>query len=327
MVQKIFCLGMIFFLFLQTSAIAQRDTASSDSIKQASVSTPESDNLIGKPYQKIDSLKNNADSLSMLWIKAPDPNRPNQFLDSLIDLYTVEKFNFQAWAKKFPKKYKVENEGKLRNTGKTWVILVIIALILFFAILKNAFSKELSSIIQSFYSNRALGQINKEDMLFNSWPFLFLYLLFGLSIGMFLYLSGEHYQIKYAFTGFEWFLILSATIIGAFTLKILVLRILGFLFGVQKIVSEYITILYLSYFNAALIFLPLLLAYSLTPSRFSEVYSYIAIIIIGLIFTFQFIRAGANILTNYRFSKTYLIIYLCALEVCPILILIKALRF
>jgi hypothetical protein len=327
MVKRIFWLALIF------ACIHSRSLAQTPGYVRPDSSLSIEDNFnpdslaISQTQHYSDSLKLVGDSLARLWIKAPDPNRPNKFLDSLIDLYTVDNFDFAAWAKKFPKKSTENNQGKPRLKGETWVIAVIICLILFFAILKNTFSKELSFITQSLYNNRVLGQIKKEYMMFNSWPSLFLYLLFGLTIGMFLYLSAKSYQITYPFKGFEWFLILSAIVIGAFTLKILGLRILGFIFGVQKIFGEYITILYLSYFNAALIFLPLIVAFSLTPNRFAEVYSYLAMFIVGLIFVIQFLRAGASILSNYRFSKTYLIIYLCALEVCPLLILFKALRF
>lgn len=324
--------GIFFVLiFIQLTVFAQ-----SDSLNQPGKISPPNpafrrsqiDSAEIKFQQRLqDSIKLSGDSIARLWIKAPDPNRPNRFVDSLINLYKVENFNFAAWAKKFPQKSIHFDEGRVRRTGETWVLAVIISLILFFAILKNAFSKELGSIVQAFYNNRALHQINKEDNLFSSWPFLFLYLLFGLTIGMFLYLSGKYFQLEYNYKGFEWFLVLSALVVGLFTLKIIVLKILGFFFGIQKLVKEYVTVLYLSYFNSALIFLPLILAYSLTPNRYAGIFSYIAILCIILIFAIQFIRAGTNVLSNYHFSKFYLFIYLCALEICPVLILIKALRF
>jgi len=265
--------------------------------------------------------------LAVVWIKAPDPLRPNRFIDSLIKLYKVENLNFTAWASKFPKKINRYDEGIPLPKGETWIIGVVLFLVLFFAVIKFFFSKELSSIVQSFYSNQILGQINKEDNLFSSWPFIFLYLLFGLIIGLYLYLSGKYLGLSYSVDGFKLFLLLSAVVIGLFTVKIIVLRLLGFLFDIRRLVREYVSILYLSYFNSALIFLPLVIAFSLTPNRYAGIYGYVGIIMLILIFTLQFFRAGANILTNYRFPKVYLIIYLCALEFCPLIILFKALRF
>ena len=273
-----------------------------------------------------DSLKAVGDSLSMVWIKAPDPNRPNLFLDSLIKVYTVKDFDFGAWAKNFKKKDDRYNEGKLRPKRDSWVIFVIILLLLGFGLLKKTFPKHIDSIVESFYNNRMLTQISKESNLFSSWPFLFFYILFGFTIAMFLYLSGKYMQLD-DFDGFDWFIALTALVIGIFTAKIVLLRILGFLFDLGKMVKEYTSILYLSYFNAALLFLPLVVVFSLTPYRFAGIITYLAIILVAFIFIFQFIRAGALILSNYQFPKVYLIIYLCALEICPLLILLKALRF
>jgi hypothetical protein len=274
-----------------------------------------------------DSVKHVQDSLAVVWIKAPDPNRPNRFIDSLISLYKVENLNFTAWAAKFTKKVNRYDEGRPLPKGEAWVIGVIIFLVLFFSVIKYFFSKEVNSIVESFYSNQILGQINKEDNLFSSWPFVFLYVLFGLIIGMYLYLSAKYLQLSYPVEGFRLFLLLSAVIIGLFTVKIIVLRLLGFLFDIRRLVREYVSILYLSYFNSALIFLPLVIAFSLTPGRYAGIYGYAGLILLMLIFVFQFLRAGANILSNYRFPKVYLIIYLCALEFCPLIILFKALRF
>jgi hypothetical protein len=274
-----------------------------------------------------DSIKKVQDSVSVVWIKAPDPLRPNRFLDSLLKLYTVEDLNFTGWAAKFLQKTNKYDEGKLMPKGDTWIIGVILFLVLLFALIKFFFSKEISSMMQSFYSNQILAQINKEDNMFSSWPFIFLYLLFGLIMGMYLYLSVKYLQLSYPVDGFELFLLLSSLVIVLFTLKIIALRLLGFLFDIRHYVREYVAILYLSYLNIALIFLPLLIAFSLTPNEYAGIYGYIAIFILVLIFALQFFRAGANILSNYRFPKVYLIIYLCALEFCPLIILFKALRF
>ncbi len=274
-----------------------------------------------------DSIRSVQDSLAVVWIKAPDPLRPNRFIDSLIKLYKVENLNFTAWASRFPRKINRYDEGTPRPSGESWVLAVVLFLVLFFAVIKFFFSKELSSIVQSFYSNQILSQINKEDNLFNSWPFIFLYLLFGLIVGLYLYLASKYLQLSYPVEGFELFVVLSAVVIGLFTAKIIVLRLLGFLFDIRRLVKDYVSILYLSYFNGALIFLPLVIAFSLTPNRYAGVFGYAGIIMLIVIFILQFLRAGINILSNYRFPKVYLIIYLCALEFCPLIILFKALRF
>lgn len=294
----------------QNSAYFANRAAKRDSVKRAQ-----------------DSLKAVGDSLSMVWLKPPDPKRPNKFIDSLIDRYEVKDLNFGAWAAKLTKKVERYDIGTPRTKGELWVVGSVFILLFFFALLKNAFSKELAAIMQAFFSNRVLGQINKEEKFFNSWPFVFLYLLFGFTIGMFLYQCGKYFQLSYNYTGFVWFLRLSAVVILLFTAKIIISSILGFLLDLKKIAKEYIAYLILSYFNAALIFFPIVIAFCLTPFRFAPIYIYISLVILAGIFIFQFLRAATNVLSGYRLPKVYLIVYLCALEISPILILIKALRF
>jgi Domain of unknown function (DUF4271) len=331
---KLFFAFLSIFLFFQTVVFAQPDAspAGSTSTRHNSVLNHRyykglDSALVARNKAIKDSLKNIGDSLSLIWIKAPDPKRPNKFLDNFIAMYKIKELDFISWTKRFPKKINEYNKGRLKAKGESWIIAVILFLILLFAIIKNAFSKELVSVLQSFYSNRVLGQINKEDNLFSSWPFIFLYLLFGLTIGMCLYLSKQYFGLEYQFRGLEWFLILSVIVIGLFTFKIIILRSLGFFFGMQRLVKDYVSILYLTYFNVAILFLPLIIAFSLTPSPYNEVYIYISVLLLLIIFLGQFLRAGSNILSNYQFPKVYLFIYLCALEICPLLILIKVLKF
>ncbi|MXV49370.1 DUF4271 domain-containing protein [Pedobacter sp. HMF7647] len=274
-----------------------------------------------------DSIKHIGDSLSLVWIKPPNPRRKNQFVDSLVNVYTVRNLNFGAWSKRFIPKVNHINEGKSLPKGETWLLGFVVLLLLFFAVLKNAFSKDLTIIIQGLWNNRILSQITKDDNIFSSWPFVFLYILFGFTIGTFLYLCGRFFQLTYLFEGFQWLLALSIAIIALFTLKIVLLRLLGFIFSFQKLVNEYVSVLYLSYFNTAILYLPLIFAFCLTPGKYAEVYIYVAFFVFIVTFLFQFIRIAANIISSYRFSKVYLIIYLCALEICPLLILVKALRF
>lgn len=280
-----------------------------------------------KRQAQLDSIQAVKDSLAIVWIKAPDPNRPNLFLDSLINLYKVENLDFKAWASKFPQKSNRFDKGSLRPFRESWVILVVLFLVLFYSLLRYFFSAELSTVTLAFFSNQVLGRVNKEDTLFNSWPFVFLYLLFVLTLGLYFYLSAKYFGISYSVSGFELFLFLSFSVFVLFTLKIIVLRIVGFLFDISRLVRDYVSVLYLSYFNAAILFLPIVIAFSLTSHRFSGVYSYLGLIILVLIFILQFLRAAENILSNYKFPKVYLIIYLCALEFCPLIILFKALGY
>jgi len=301
--------------------------AQTDSVVQARV--PKLADSVGRVQNvaNSDSLKRVSDSLAVMYIKYPDPNRKNRFIDSLMQLYQVKNLDFIAWAKQFGRPINHDGEGKLRKHGQSWVLVVILCLVLGFAVLRIAYRNDINMLMNAFFDHRFLAQQTSAGGFFTSWPFMLLFVLFGFTIGMYLYLIGSYLQLSYAFSGVEWYVILSLLIMGLLILKVYVLRFLGFVLMVQKAVRVYTSILFLSYFHAALLFLPLIVAFSLSSSAYAVLFIYAGMAIALFITVFQAIRGAIHVLSHYPFSKLYLFIYFCALEICPLLVLIKVLRF
>lgn len=301
--------------------------AQTDSVVQARV--PKLADSVGRVQNvaNSDSLKRVSDSLAVMYIKYPDPNRKNRFIDSLMKLYQVKNLDFIAWAKQFGRPINHEGEGKLRKHGQSWVLVVILCLVLGFAVLRIAYRNDINMLMNAFFDHRFLAQQTSAGGFFTSWPFMLLFVLFGFTIGMYLYLIGSYLQLSYALSGVEWYVILSLLIMGLLILKVYVLRFLGFVLMVQKAVRVYTSILFLSYFHAALLFLPLIVAFSLSSSAYAVLFIYAGMAIALFITVFQAIRGAIHVLSHYQFSKLYLFIYFCALEICPMLVLIKVLRF
>jgi len=301
--------------------------AQTDSVVQALV--PKLADSVGRVQNvaNSDSLKRVSDSLAVMYIKYPDPNRKNRFIDSLMKLYQVKNLDFIAWEKQFGRPINHDGEGKLRKHGQSWVLVVILCLVLGFAVLRIAYRNDINMLMNAFFDHRFLAQQTSAGGFFTSWPFMLLFVLFGFTIGMYLYLIGSYLQLSYAFSGVQWYVILSLLIMGLLILKVYVLRFLGFVLMVQKAVRVYTSILFLSYFHAALLFLPLIVAFSLSSSAYAVLFIYVGMAIALFITVFQAIRGAIHVLSHYQFSKLYLFIYFCALEICPMLVLIKVLRF
>ncbi|MES2279346.1 MAG: DUF4271 domain-containing protein [Bacteroidota bacterium] len=311
-----FCLSICLQSYAQdTAAIKQRDT-----------------NRYRRPINVIDSVaaamavrqKIVDDSLAMQYISYPDSNRVNQLAEAILKdsslVYHGYGFlDIQLKAKS------VVKEGSARQKRDPWSIGVIICLLLYAGILNLLMGKDIEIVFRSFYNKRSV-QAGKEESLLNSRAFLALFILFGLISGLFIYQVSVAKGKYYSVSGFQLFASLSLIIVVLFALKLLVLRFIGFIFNVNKIVGEYISILYLTYFNIAFVFLPLTLCFCLLPAISAPYILYVALILTIVIFVWQYLRSSVNIISNFRFHKFYLFIYLCALEICPVLILIKALN-
>ncbi|RFZ90189.1 DUF4271 domain-containing protein [Mucilaginibacter conchicola] len=265
-----------------------------------------------------------SDSLSMLYIAKPDPERPNAFVDSILKANAYKNDLFLGLTTKVASH---QGYGHTRPSRDIWVIGVIFILLLFAAGLNIASTKDVANVFQSFYHRKAAGPAGKEESPINAWTFIGLFILFGLTCGMLLYLlTTGYYKVYYTIAGFQLFITLSIVIIALFAVKLLVLKFLGFVFDISKLVDDYIATLSLTYFNITFVFLPVAVCFSLIADAFIPFLLAITLVLVIIIFIWQYLRSSVSIITNFRFHKFYLFMYLCALEICPILILIKALN-
>ena len=259
------------------------------------------------------------DSITMQYL-LPDPSRQDQFTETVLE----NKLSALTFS---PLKFK-ENplKGHTINIREPWIIVVIITLLIYTALLNLFLGNDVRGVLQSFYNKSALSQTDMESGLINSWAFIGLYILFSLSFGLILYQLTKYYNVNYTITGFRLFITLSVLVSLLFVLKFLLLKLIGFLFNIGSVVSEYISVLNLTYFNIAFVLLAIVICFSLISSRFIPVLLTVTLSLISVIFAWQYLRNSVSIALNFRFHKFYLFIYLCALEICPVLILIKALN-
>jgi hypothetical protein len=260
------------------------------------------------------------DSVATMFIM-PDTNRTNQFTAYLLknELYRGNTFLDIPY-----KPQKKTGYGHNRKSRDPWIIIIIIGLILYTALLNVTLGSDIKNVFQSLYNKRP-AQFDKEERRINLWTFLSLFLLFGLTFGLFLYQLAAYNNVYYNISGLQLFGFLSFIVIVLFSLKFLVLKFIAFLFDINRVVGEYITALYLTYFNIAFLFLPVALCFSLLAAQFIPYLLAIALLLIVIIFIWIYLRSSVNIISNFRFHKFYLFVYLCALEICPILILVKIL--
>ena len=153
------------------------------------------------------------DSLSKIFIANPDALRHNQFYDTVLKTQVYIGYAFLEQ----PGKVKsLMREGSNRRTRDQWVIVIIVALLVYTAILNRAMSKDIKNVVQSFYNTRILSQISKEENLLNSWAFLGLFILFGFTFGLFIYQFTAYKDIFYSISGLQLFTSFALLIIALF---------------------------------------------------------------------------------------------------------------
>lgn len=215
-------------------------------------------------------------------------------------------------------------EGGNKFNREQWIVFWLIFLVFFLGIIRYVFSGYTAYLIYSYYQDTAFSQITKEDNQFTSWPFLFSYLLSGLTLGLFIYVTLTSGYFNNSFPiGFDNYLILSLSLILLLSLKILSTKFIAFVFESQKIIRQYIVTIYLSYINVGLIALPMVFAMAFLPFDNLKWIIPVTGVLIIIVLLYRVIKVLMDLFTNYRFSKFYLIVYLCTLELSPILVLLK----
>ena len=220
--------------------------------------------------------------------------------------------------------YQETIQGIEKTSRPLWVLFTTLFLFLCVGMVRVVFPTEFKIIIEAYYRERLLQQVSKEDSITTSWPYIFLYAIFSLTLGLFIVVLSSEFRDDQFLNAANYFRA-SGIIALLFILKILVIRFVSFVFELERIVREYVAVIYLVYFNSMLALLPFLLFSTLLPSSYFTILLILFVTFVSLIFIYRMLRTAMHLFSNTKFSISYLIIYLCALEIAPILLLIRAL--
>ncbi len=203
-----------------------------------------------------------------------------------------------------------------------WIIILIFFTALAAGFIRNT-SRNLLTGLSSFFLFRGIGDPSSRDtgILFR-WHTLILNLISLVTISLFIYFATEYYGFIPGMAPLLlWFLILLALLAAVF-IRHFVISIISFVSEQREIFNEHLVTIYHSnnYLALVLFFIIVLLAYSTLLSPGALLASgIISFAILYMIRTtrlfFIFIRRSV--------STFYLILYLCALEILPVLVFWK----
>ncbi len=301
-----------------------------------SLAIPQGSNVFGAEGTVVEQLDSIAllvsmqDSLSKEYVFVT-ARSSNPMLDSLRKHIVVEGNDFIRWmhamdslARGGTERY-TEVTATYKPTRPVWVVVVFMSLILGIAMIRLFFATVFRSVVLAYYDKQVLQNMSKEDNMITSWPYIFLYILFSFSLALFLLVYVSSFQAVEILT-LKNFFRLSGIVALLFALKILIVRAIALIFEIEKIIREYVLVLYLIYFNSMLILMPVLLILIFVPAAYFKFLLILFTIIAFSLFLYRFVVAALSLLGQLKFSIFYLILYLCSLEIAPILILVKMLK-
>jgi hypothetical protein len=204
-----------------------------------------------------------------------------------------------------------------------WVLPVILLTVLIYGVIKAETLKFFRGVLK-FISFRGINESASRDIgaLFQWQSTLFNFASF-INISIFAFFSSLWSSILPAeWNGFIYWLISLAIIISALTLRHFVCTIIGNLSGEQEVFNEYLVTIYQAYRIAGLYLLIITVLILYTSFIPVNILFYAGFSLVALLYLFRAFRLFL-IFINRHVSIFYLILYLCALEILPVLIIVK----
>ena len=200
-----------------------------------------------------------------------------------------------------------------------WITIILLSSLIFLVLAKGMFYSRFLNFIILPFNNKYIFMYNKKEKLIN-WFHIFFTIFQIINFALFVYLARK----LLANTDNEPYPFMFPVILACIFLFILLKVVLqlgnGFIFGSGKAIGELIfkKLSYLNYSGIVMFLANMVLIYVLKDSKIVVYSAIFLILLINVIGWVTVLRNHQKFITNYFF---YFILYLCALEISPLIII------
>ncbi len=209
--------------------------------------------------------------------------------------------------------------------GKDLFFYMVLALLIFFALIKNAFSRYLKDLSRLFFRSTIKHRQVKEQLMQAPLPSLLLNILFVLSGALFINLVLQHYGLG---TNYNFWVLLfysALALTGIYLVKFITLKICGWLFRLSETTDAYIFIVFTINKIVGIVLLPVIILLAFTKGSFNEVVLTASLVLVGGIFLYRFFLSYMSLHRQVKIQLFHFFLYLCAFEITPLLLINKLL--
>ncbi len=218
----------------------------------------------------------------------------------------------------------VTNPLPLKRTTPDWFILALFITIGFFTWLKLINGKIIQQLFAAFFNNSVTNQIVRDENILVQKASVLLSLVFYFAAALLLYQISIYFNWEYKIIGkgLVRFIIFILFVASAYSFKMVFLKILSIIFGTDRLVSTYLFNIFLINNVIGISLIPLIMMIAFFPLA-TAYFVWTGIGLLLASFIYRLFRGIIIWTSSGRFSLYYLILYLCALEIAPLLIIFK----
>ena len=215
------------------------------------------------------------------------------------------------------------NQGIEKTTDfqNDWVFFLIIAGFALLAFVQVFYNRRLRMIIQAVYARHYASQLIREGNIFNERISIALFLIYLIAFPVFLFEGLKLYSDITGIIPDLWlFLQLLAGILLFWIIKVAMIQLSGVIFTTRQRSFEYLLHAYMINLVIGLFLLCILLPMVYLNTK---VFFFIGMGFLAIMFVFKLIKGLAIGFSYTKFSRFHLFLYLCTLEILPLVVLVK----
>ncbi len=262
---------------------------------------------------KMDSIQK--DSIARLAIKVP--------IVSMSDTSTYAKYYTSAWLP-FEKTAVYDIVPERQSKGKELLFYILTGLVALLATIRLIFPKYFKNLFLLFMQTSVRQKQTREQLLQNNLASVFLNVLFIASAGLYvtLLIQFKHWaDIPFYHLLLYSFAVLFVVYLG----KYIFLAFSGWVFNVPEATGSYAFIVFLVNKVLGIVLIPFVWLITFSPLPVKQVSITISAGVALVLFGYRYLISFGVIRSNLKVSAFHFFLYLCAVELLPLILIYKLL--
>lgn len=235
--------------------------------------------------------------------------RPKYYKKSLFTAHQLKASSFDS------------KDREMTNPG--WIAPLILFCLILLAIAQYGWHKRVYQIFKAFFVGRLFVQLAREGSLFNERVTLFLFSSYIISFTLFIFQIVNFYYGAASGSVTDGAILFIQLLTGValfYILKIALFRFSGYVFKSGKEASDYVLTIFVFGQIAGILILPFLVLLTYSQSEFAVI---AGLILFSMLYVYRIFRGVVTVTTVSKISVYYIFLYLCTLEILPLLIMAK----
>jgi hypothetical protein len=209
-------------------------------------------------------------------------------------------------------------------TQPDWIAGLLIFCFILLAWGQVFYYKRIQQIFRAPFSKRFINQLTRDGNLFSERISIAMGIVYLITFSLLIYEANE-LVFGFTFSGIKGILLyglINAVILGMLILKITLVRFLGIIFKTRETTSNYLlNLLLFSLLSGPVLLLAMVFIVYLKSVMILNIF----LAVFACLMVFRFLRGFFIGMALRKFSYLFLFVYLCSLEILPLLVLIKIL--